>query len=108
MRCWSASPFLKSSRASFVNEIVAKALPASLLSRALVRKVPFSEIEVDQLRVLLEDQDPKWRLASSKLLNPIYLEPDVIRQTVEKLSVDPHPEVRQAARALDHAQTLSG
>ena len=95
-------------RASFVNEIVAKVLPASLLSRALVTKVSFSEIEVDQLRVLLEDQDPQWRLASSKLLNPIYLESDVIRQIVEKLSVDPHPEVRQAAQALDHAQTLLG
>ena len=95
-------------RASFVNGIVAKALPASLLSRALVRKVPFSKIEVDQLRVLLEDEDPKWRLASCKLLNSIYLGSDVIRQTVEKLSDDTHPEVRQAARALDHAQTLSG
>ena len=95
-------------RASFVNEIMAKALPASLLSRALVRKVPFSKIEVDQLRVLLEDEDPKWRLASCKLLNSIYLGSDVIRQTVEKLSDDTHPEVRQAARALDHAQTLSG
>ena len=95
-------------RAAFVNEIAAKALPVSLLSRALVMKVPFSEIEVDQLRVLLKDQDPQWRLASSKLLTPIYLESDVIRQIVEKLSVDPHPEVRQAARALDHAQTLAG
>ena len=93
-------------RMSFVNEIVAKVLPVSLLSQALVTKVPFSEIEVDQLRVLLEDQDPKWRLASSKLLDPIYLESDVIRQIVEKLLVDPHPEVRQAAQALDHAQTL--
>ena len=87
---------------------MAKVLPASLLSRALVTKVPFSEIEVDQLRVLLEDQDPQWRLASSKLLNPVYLESDVIRQIVEKLSVDPHPEVRQAVQALDHAQTLLG
>ena len=95
-------------RMSFVNEIVAKGLPASLLSRALVMKVPFSKIEVGQLRVLLEDEDANWRLASSKLLNPTYLEPDVIQQTVEKLSADPHPEVRQAARALDHAQTLSG
>ena len=93
---------------SFVNKIVAKVFSASLLSRALTAKVPFSEIEVDQLRVLLKDEDPKWRLASCKLLNPIYLESDVIRKTVKKLSVDPHPEVRQAAaRALDHAQTLS-
>ena len=76
-------------RMSFVNEIVAKTLPAPLLSRALVMKVSFSEIEVAQLCVLLEDEDANWRLASSNLLNPIYLEPDVIQQTVEKLSADP-------------------
>ena len=96
-------------RVSFVNEIVDKVFPPSLLSQALVRKVPFSKIEVGQLYVLLEDADAKWRLASCKLLDLIYLEPDVIRQTAEKLSVDPHREVRQAAaRALDHAQKLSG
>jgi len=59
-----------------------------------------------QLRVLLEDEDASWRLASFNLLNPIYLEPDVIQQTVEKLSADPHPEIRRAAQALDHTQTL--
>ena len=93
-------------RMSFVNEMVAKGLPASLLSRALVMKVPFSEIEVGQLRVLLEDEDANWRLASSNLLNPTYLEPDVIQQTAEKLLADPHREVRQTvARVLSHAQT---
>ena len=96
-------------RAAFVNETAAKKLPASLLSRALVMKVPFSKIEVDQLRVLLEDKDADWRMASCMLLNPIYLESDVIRQTAEKLSVDPHRKVRQAAAwALNNAQALSG
>ena len=94
-------------RTTFVNETTAKALPASLLSRALVAKVSFSKIEVGRLSALLEDEDAKWRLAACMLLNPIYLESDVIRQTAEKLSVDPHPEIRQAAaRALNHAQAL--
>ena len=96
-------------RAAFVNETAVKKLPASLLSQALVRKVPFSKIEVDQLRALLEDKDADWRLASCMLLNPIYLESDVIRQTAEKLSVDPNKKVRQAAAwALKNAQALSG
>ena len=111
-RCRKSQPIRittsDAARMSFVNEIAAKTLPAPLLSRALVMKVSFSRIEVAQLSVLLEDKDANWRLASSNLLNPTYLEPDVIQQTVEKLSADPHPEVRQAARALDHAQTLSG
>ena len=95
-------------RAAFVNEIAAKALPVSLLSRALATKVPFSETEVGQLRVLLEDEDANWRLASCMLLNSIYLKPDAIQQTAEKLFVDPHRKVRQAAAwALDHAQELS-
>ena len=96
-------------RAAFVNETAAKKLPASLLSRALVTKVPFSKIEVGQLHALFEDEDANWRLAACMLLNPIYLESDVIRQTAEKLSVDSHRKVRQAAAwALKHAQTLSG
>ena len=95
-------------RASFVNKIVTKALPASLLSKVLVTKVPFSEVEVGQLRVLLEDEDPKWRLAASKLLDPSYLGSDVIRKTIAKLLADSHPQVRQAAaRALDHTEALS-
>ena len=96
----------KDTRASFVNEIVAKLLPESLLSRALVTKVPFSEIEINQLRLLLEDEDAKWRLAASKLLDPSYLGLDVIRETVDELLLDSHPEVRHAAaRALDDSVT---
>ena len=95
-------------RASFVNEIVAKVLPASLLSKALVTKVPFSDVEVRQLRVLLEDEDPKWRLAATKLLNPSYLKSDTIQKTIAKLLADSHPQVRQAATlALDHTEALS-
>ena len=97
----------KDTRASFVNEIVAKLLPVSLLSQALVTKVPFSKTEISQLRLLLEDEDAKWRLAASKLLDPSYLELDVIRETVHKLSLDSHLEVRQAAaRALEHAVNM--
>ena len=87
-------------RASFVNEIVNKAFPPYLLSQALVIKVPFSKTEVGQLCILLEDEDAKWRLASCKLLDPIYLESEVIRRTAEKLSADPHPEVSQAVAFL--------
>ena len=94
-------------RASFVNEIVDKVLPASLLSKVLITKVPFSDIEVGQLRVLLEDEDPKWRLAATKLLDPSYLKSDVIQETIAKLLADSHPEVRQAATlALDHTEVL--
>lgn len=94
-------------RASFVNEV--KTLPARLLSRALDAQVPFSVTEVEQLRILLEDEDAKWRLASCKLLQPIYLEAEVIKSLGEKLSCDSHLEVRQAvARVLKEAKTLSG
>lgn len=109
----AAGPFLErigisdGIRASFVNEV--KTLPARLLSRALDAQVPFSVAEVDQLYILLEDEDAKWRLASCKLLQTIYLEAKVLKPLGEKLSCDSHPEVRQAAaRVLNEAKTRSG
>ena len=109
----AAGPFLErigvsdGIRASFVNEV--KTLPAWLLSQALDAKVPFSETEVDQLCILLEDEDAKWRLASCKLLQTIYLEAEMLKSLGEKLSCDSHQEVRQAvARVLDEAKTRSG
>ena len=109
----AAGPFLErigvshGIRASFVNEV--KTLPARLLSRALDAQVPFSETEVAQLCILLEDEDAKWRLASCKLLQTIYLEVEVIESLGEKLSYDSHQEVRQAAaRVLKEAKTRSG
>ena len=107
----AAGPFLErigvsdGIRASFVNEV--KTLPARLLSRALDAQVPFSVTEVDQLCILLEDEDAKWRLASSELLRPIYLEAKMLKSLGEKLSYDSHQEVRQsAARVLDKAKTF--
>ena len=109
----AAGPFLERIgvshciRASFANEV--KTLPARLLSRALDAQVPFSTTEVELLRILLEDEDAKWRLASSKLLQPIYLEAEVIKSLGEKLSCDSHLEVRQAvARALEETKSRSG
>ena len=109
----AAGPFLEridvsdGIRASFVNEV--KTLPARLLSRALDAQVPFSETEVAQLCILLEDEDAKWRLASCKLLQTIYLEAEVLKSLGEKLSCDSHQEVRQAvARVLDEAKTRTG
>ena len=109
----AAGPFLErigvsdGIRASFVNEV--KTLPARLLSQAFDAQVPFSATEVDQLRILLEDEDAKWRLASCKLLQTIYLEAEVLKSLGEKLSCDSHQEVRQAvARVLKDAKTRSG
>ena len=109
----ATSPFLErigvsdGIRASFVNEV--KTLPPRLLSRVLDAKVPFSVTEVAQLCILLEDEDAKWRLASSKLLQPIYLEAEVFKYYGEKLSRDSYQEVRQAvARVIEKAKTLSG
>ena len=60
--------FSDAARVLFINDITDKKLPASLLSHELASKVTFSEIEVEQLSALLEDEDEQYRLAVTKLL----------------------------------------
>jgi len=90
-------------RAAFVSATLQKKLPASLLAQTLSAKTAFSPSEIKRLRPLLDADDPKWRLAGSKLLDTIYLSQDEIRLAAEKLASDSELEIRKAAqRILSH------
>ena len=87
-------------RGQLVFRILAKNLPPALLSQVLTSKIPFSRQEINQLRGLLTDEKPTWRLAATRLLDAFYLEPESIRATAQHLSEDMEPEVRRTAMRI--------
>ena len=87
-------------RAAYVSATLDGKLPTSLLARTLSAKTAFSPSEIKRLRPLLDADGPEWRLAASKLLDPVYFSQDKIRQEAEKLANDSELEIRKAAQRI--------
>jgi len=87
-------------RAAIVSAALEGKLPASLLARTLSVKTTFSPSEIARLRPFLDADDPKWRLAASKLLDPVYFDKDEICQEARKLANDSELEIRKAAQRI--------
>lgn len=84
----------------FISRLISKdVLPASV-SRILASELHFSASEVTKMFHLLEDDDPKYRLALMGILKRGLLSESEVMSAANRLLVDPEREIRERARLL--------
>lgn len=83
-----------------VDKAIQKTISAQGLNTLLSKHAAISQSNVDRLKVMLEDDDPKYRRAACGLLDPRYLGVDEIEMIVTRMLEDPEREIRELARRV--------
>ncbi|TWT20327.1 hypothetical protein FQY83_11395 [Luteimonas marina] len=87
-------------QAHFVERVLERKVSAKSLNALLLKDAAISRQFVGKMLVLLNDNDPKYRLAASRLLDARYLPASQILESAQRLLKDPEREIRGRARGI--------
>lgn len=83
-----------------VDRVLARKVPAKRLNALLLKDAAISRQLVEKMLVLLDDNDPKYRVAACRLLDTRYLPAGRIVESAQRLLKDSEREIRGRARGI--------